>query len=117
DEGMTGEPLGKAVNTFVGSQQTNQYRFIVDFGGGPLAELAHDAPVKAVVSGLEGAKVLQQRVEWLGALAKWRLSFLVEAPADKNLVLRAFLKSEDRTLTETWTYTLPPNNRINANGG
>lgn len=110
--GMTGELMGTAADTFVGFQPPDRYRFIVDFAGGPLAKLAHDAPVKAVVSGLAGAKILGQHVEWIAPLSKWRLSFLVQAPAGNNLYLRAFLKSGGKTLTETWTYTLPPNNRL-----
>jgi glucans biosynthesis protein len=115
---ISAEPVGSAHATLVGTgNKKNQYRFIVDFGGGNLDKLSHDASVKAVVSGLNGAKVLQQSVEWVGALAKWRLSFLVQAPSGKNLNLRAYLTDGNKTLTETWSYTLSPDNRFVKHGG
>ncbi|MGH8160938.1 MAG: glucan biosynthesis protein G [Gammaproteobacteria bacterium] len=116
--GMTGEPLGTADQTFVGSGgKADVYRFIVDFGGGSLAKLGPTASVKAIVTGIGGAKILQQDVEWLGPLKEWRLAFLVQVPTGKILNLRAFLKSGDRTLTGTWTYELPSNNRFDTHPG
>ncbi len=115
--GITGEPLARAANSFVGNGgKANVYRFVVDFKGGPLAKLKPDAPVHAVVSGLNGAKILQHNVEWVQPLGTWRLSFLAQAPAGKPLDLRAFLKSGKQTLSETWTYELPSPNRIPTHG-
>ncbi|MGH8275009.1 MAG: glucan biosynthesis protein G [Gammaproteobacteria bacterium] len=116
--GIAGEELAQTANTFVGSGgNANTYRFVVDFGGGPLAKLSPKAHVEAVVTGLDQAKILQQDVEWVEPLKKWRLSFLAQAPAGKTLDLRAFLKSGDKTLSETWTYELPANNHIASHGG
>lgn len=113
---MTGEPLGKVANTFVGNPKDNKYRFIIDFNGGSLGKLLHDAKVKAVVSATGGAKILHHYVEWIKPLGQWRLSLLVKAAPGKQIFLRGFLKSEKKTLTETWTYTLPAENRINNHG-
>ncbi|MGH8160658.1 MAG: glucan biosynthesis protein G [Gammaproteobacteria bacterium] len=111
--GITGEPLARAVNSFVGNGgKTNVYRFVVDFKGGPLAKLKPNASVQADVSGLNGAKILQQTVDWVQPLGVWRVSFLAQEPAGKPLDLRAFLKSGDQTLSETWSYELPSPNRI-----
>ena len=38
----------------------------------------------------------------------WRAAFQVKAPKDKALQLRAFLRNENDTLTETWSYLLEP---------
>ncbi|MGH8225763.1 MAG: glucan biosynthesis protein G [Gammaproteobacteria bacterium] len=115
------EPLATARNTFVGrgnaSKASNLYRIVVDFAGGPLDRIASRVPVQAIVTGLDGSKIIQQNVEWVQALNEWRLSFLAQPAADTTLNLRAFLKSGQETLSETWSYALPAVNRINANGG
>lgn len=116
--GIADESLAHAAKTFVGSGgKTGTYRFVVDFAGGPLEKLAPDAQVEAVVTGVNKAKILQQDVEWVKPLKQWRLSFLAQAPSGKALDLRAYLKSGEKTLSETWTYELPPNNRIAGHGG
>lgn len=117
---IAGEPMARAVATFVGTttqlpagaDAKSAYRIVVDFAGGPLARLSADNPVGAVVTGIDGTQVLQQEVHWVKAEDRWRLSLLA-VPADgKSLALRAFLKSGKETLSETWTYALPARNRF-----
>ncbi len=118
-DAMTGEPMGRARQTFVGSGNVvgggdvaGAYRVVVDFVGGPLAGLAEDAAVQAVVTPEQGGKVIHQGVTYLAACGCWRLSMLVAPASGSPLVLRAYLKNGGDTLTETWTYRLPANNRI-----
>lgn len=122
-ETMTGEPMGRAVQTFVGSGNVigggdvaGSYRVIVDFEGGPLTGLADGSAVMGVVTAEQGGRVVEQSVRYIAACRCWRLSMLVAPASDGPLVLRAFLKEGKDTLTETWTYRLPANNRI-ARGG
>ena len=86
---------------------------IVDFAGGPLSKLPPQAPVTATVTAGDGGKVIEDFVEYVKPLHRWRLSILAKPAAGKPLSLRAFLKNGKDTLTETWTYHLPADNAIN----
>jgi glucans biosynthesis protein len=84
-------------------------RFVVDFAGGPLAGLAADAPVEAVVTVGEAASphhVTVQRNRFNGS---WRVAFLVRPPAELRPVeLRCFLRRGDEALSETWSHLWQP---------
>lgn len=115
------EPSAQAVATYIGNgtipgtdKPAGGYRVIVDFAGGPLAKLKPDAKVQAVVTGLDGTKVKQQAVSFVQPSKRWRLSMLVVPAGGKPLALRAFLKQGNATISETWTYSLPAQNRFNA---
>lgn len=117
------EPMARAQATFVGrgkpppgSAAKSVYRAVVDFAGGPLAQLSSSAPVSAVVTGVDGTQVLDQNVEWVAPLQRWRLSILAAPAPDGSLALRAFLKSSGNTLSETWSYALPAHNRLLGGG-
>ncbi len=113
--GLSGIPLARTRHSFVGREgQEGRYRFVVDFAGGPLQELATDAPVHASVTALNGGKVLHQDVRYVAASGMWRLSMLIQAPEDENLGLRAYLGTANEALSETWTYTLAPDNRMTS---
>lgn len=119
DRDIARETLGKTRDTFVGDgsivgggNQPGAVRVIVDFSGGPLDILAAGAPVVSSVSAMEEGEVLEHFVEYVPALKRWRLSILARPAAGKSLSLRAFLKQEEQTLTETWTYQLPAGHDI-----
>lgn len=123
DPNIANEPEGKAINTFVGNGNligggnvAGTYRVILDFNGGPLDQLLPSAAVTGSVTGQEGTKVIEQFVEYNEPLHSWRLSILAKPAKDKPLVLRAYLSKENKALTETWTYRLPPNNDIIPGG-
>ncbi|EMG36152.1 periplasmic glucans biosynthesis protein [Desulfocurvibacter africanus PCS] len=113
-------PAGHAISTRAGQgSRTGSRLFVVDFKGGALESLAADAPVMAVISVDEGAKLLEQQVMRNQATGGWRLSFLVLPDAssalDKMLAerrspveLRAFLQQGSDVLTETWSYSFKP---------
>lgn len=117
---ITGEPMARAVATYVGkprnppasSAKQNVYRVIADFAGGPLARLAPDAKVGAVITGIDGTQILEQDVRWIQPTHRWRLSVLAAPATGKPMALRAFLKAGSKTLSETWTYSLPAKNRF-----
>ena len=117
--GLEQQPNGRTVNTLVGDGNINgggkvpgAYRIIVDFAGGNLVKLPASTRVEGVVTGLNQTEVLEEFIEYVPTLGYWRLSILAKPAEDKALELRAYLKSADQTLTETWNYRLPPKNGI-----
>ncbi|HEX7381393.1 MAG TPA: glucan biosynthesis protein G [Nevskiaceae bacterium] len=120
---VTGETLGQVRATYVGTgpatgrtKAKSAYRIAVDFGDGELAKLKPDADVQGVVTGLDGTTVQSQSVRWVAPSKHWRLSIDATPANGKPLALRAFLKQGADTLTETWSYALPPDNRYTAGG-
>lgn len=110
------EPMARAVTTLVGrpgAADAEGYRMVVDFAGEPLAELDPDAEVQAVVSGIEGTRILEQSMHAIESPRLWRLSLLVAPDDGKPVRVRAYLKHGDQTLSETWSYSLPASNRFN----
>ncbi|MFW5824835.1 MAG: glucan biosynthesis protein, partial [Marinobacter sp.] len=113
--GISGQPSGFATNTFIGDgnrvgggDQKDAYRVVVDFEGGDLDDMDPDADVVSQVSGNEHTEVLEHFVEYSRPTGQWRLSMLVRPSADHTMALRAYLELDDKPLTETWTYELPP---------
>jgi periplasmic glucans biosynthesis protein len=117
---IPGEPMARAVSTYVGkldkppqgSNAQDAYRLIVDFAGGPLSRIAASRRIEAVVTGIDGTRVIDRNVRWVKPTNRWRLSVVAAPAAGKDLALRAFLKSGKETLSETWTYALPAKNRL-----
>lgn len=107
-----GPPGARVVATRRGKSGVHEpgfERFVVDFAGGPLAGLAADAPVEAVVTVGEAASphhVTVQRNRFNGS---WRVAFLVRPPAELRPVeLRCFLRRGDEALSETWSHLWQP---------
>lgn len=117
------ESTGRAETFFIGSGHKigggtvkGAYRVIVDFDGGPLSTLpARTIPV-GVVTALEDGQILENFVEYIPPLHRWRLSILAKPADDKPLAMRAYLKDGDKTLTETWTYRLPAEDLADIEG-
>jgi len=116
---IAGEPMGQAIKTLVGDgnrtgggASAGAYRLIVDFAGGPLDRLTSRAKIVGSVTALEKGEVLDHYVEHVPSQHCWRLSILAKPAAEGPLVLRAYLKREQETLTETWTYRLAADNDI-----
>jgi periplasmic glucans biosynthesis protein len=108
-------PSGWTVQTRVGrgyrSLQPDEVQVVVDFTGPALTTLPHDAPVQAVVTASEGAKILERNVYRNPTTGHWRMTLRIQRPNAKNnpqqaLELRAFLQHASHTLTETWTTQL-----------
>jgi len=116
---QSGATLGRTVQTFVGrgdfegpGDTRGRYRLHVDFRGGLLDALAPSAPLRAEVTAQEGGEVLESSVSWVEASQVWRVAILARPAQNKPLALRAVLLRETDALTETWTYTLQPENPI-----
>lgn len=118
--GGPSEPYGRVLATRTARGKKDQARrYLVDFAGGKLESLAPKAKVEALVS-VGGGKLTEQHLEKNAGTGGWRLSFEVlpdqTGPLDqvlpdklKNpLELRALLRSEDKVLTETWSYAVYP---------
>ncbi|EPR41075.1 periplasmic glucan biosynthesis protein MdoG [Desulfovibrio sp. X2] len=108
-------PEGYVCATRIGRNPDGKSRdFVIEFDGPGLRELPSDAPVSATITVGPGATLYSQKVEKNPANNHWRLTFRIvpDEAAGLNLVLdkrppvelRAYLKDQSRTLTETWSY-------------
>ena len=116
---LADSPMAQAVDSFLGDgtrigggDVEGAVRVIVDFAGGPLEDHPAQAPVAAEATALEDGELIEQFVEYVPALERWRLSMLVRPAADRPLSVRAFLREGDQTLSETWTYQLAPGSDV-----
>ena len=91
------------------SLQRDERQFVVDFTGPQLDALSAGASVEAVVSAPANGEVVEQNAYRLEANGAWRMLVRVrrEDPT-QAMELRGFLRSCGDTLTETWSYVLPP---------
>lgn len=113
-------PLGRAAATrLAGTKGQGVRKIIVDFEGGELAGLDHDAGLVSVVTVGEGGRLLEKQLMKNPLTGGWRLTFLVEPEAGHlkgvfplgrpPVELRVFLKKGENlsdVLTETWSYSL-----------
>jgi glucans biosynthesis protein len=107
-------PLARVVSTRLGRggipgqpRPKGKKKIVIDFVGGPLEELKKDDPVKLVVSSsggtIDGDYVLQ-----VVGTTGWRAFFDIAADGSGPIDIRAYLRLEDKTLTETWLYQFIP---------
>ncbi|HTV19072.1 MAG TPA: glucan biosynthesis protein [Polyangiaceae bacterium] len=98
-------PAARVAATRIGKTEKGT-RFLVDFVG---PELLRGEDVRAVVS-VTGGRILEQHVEQNSFAEGVRASFEVAPESNaRDVELRAFLKSKDDVLTETWSYLWQPN--------
>lgn len=103
-------PAARVAATRIGKTEKGT-RFLVDFVGPALSRMegSPGADVQAVVSA-SGGRILEQHVEQNSFAEGVRASFEVAPePNTRDVELRAFLKSKDDVLTETWSYLWQPN--------
>ncbi len=82
--------------------------YTIDFA--PPAKPAADAAVEGVISSDGNGEVLESRVRRNEITGGWRLSLRVRRLDEKKPVeLRAFLRSAGQTISEIWSYIIPPN--------
>ncbi|HEV2220098.1 MAG TPA: glucan biosynthesis protein G [Casimicrobiaceae bacterium] len=81
---------------------------MVDFEGPALRKLSAGAAVKAVVTTDPNVDVIESNTFHNDATGGWRLALRIKRRDDKKPgELRAFLRSGNATLSETWSYILP----------
>ena len=81
---------------------------MVDFEGAALRKLPAVAAVQAVVTADPNVDVIESNTIHNDATGGWRLALRVKRRDDKKPgELRAFLRSGNATLSETWSYVLP----------
>jgi glucans biosynthesis protein len=83
--------------------------FVIDFEGPALQKLAPDARLEGVATAVDNGEVLERIAHRNDVTGGARLVLRVRRiDANKPVELRAFLRSGGDTLSETWTYALPP---------
>ena len=83
--------------------------FVLDFEGPALRKLPADATVEAVFTVDANATVLETNAYRNDITGGWRATLRVRRLDDKKPVeMRAFLRHDNLTLSETWSYVLPP---------
>jgi glucans biosynthesis protein len=87
----------------------NSISFVIDFVGPALEKLKPDAQVEGIVSVGANGELLERSTVHNDVTQGWRLSLRFRRiDDDKPLELRAYLRGEESTLSETWSYILPP---------
>ncbi len=93
----------------IANASSNSVQYVVDFAGPALEALAEDAPVQAVASSDANGRITEKLVYRHPVTGAWRMTLQVERlDAARPVELRAFLKHQQHTLTETWTLLITP---------
>lgn len=110
---MAMHPGGMALNTYqtqakaLGSSETigpGTRRFIVDFTGGDLAYYMNEPDKVQIVPTATNGKILRTFLVPNPKIDGFRAGIDVQLEKGQSTDLRAFLKSGNRALTETWTF-------------
>ena len=113
-ESETQPPLSWVTQTRRGHGYTRKVddsiALIVDFEGPALKKLAADAKLEGVVTMDANGKLLETNVYRNDVTGGWRMVLRLHRNDDgKPIELRGHLRSGSDTLSETWSYILPPN--------
>lgn len=82
-------------------------RFVIEFGGGALADLPKDTKPEAVITPARGT-VTSVFIETTSWSKNWRVQFDIQADGPEPVDIRAYLKNGDTALSETWLFQLHP---------
>ena len=85
----------------------NTHKFVIDFEGGPLSEMAPRYDVTPVTT-LSRGKADNAYVIKVVGTKRWRALFDVGLDGGSPLDMRCYLKLGDKTLSETWLYQFFP---------
>ncbi|MDP5008323.1 MAG: glucan biosynthesis protein G, partial [Glaciimonas sp.] len=109
-------PLSWVTQTRRGSRTQAQPKaddgigLMIDFDGPALKKLADNVTPKAIVSVDDNGKILSTNIVRNDVTGGWRLEVRVRRNEEsKPVELRAVLRTGSTTLSETWSYILPPN--------
>jgi glucans biosynthesis protein len=105
---------GRAVATRIGrggipgrSRPAGTKKFVIDFEGGALDELAQRFDIKPVVDVSRGRVDGRYALKVVGT-SRWRAFFDLAVEGKAPVDLRCYLKLGDRVLTETWLFQYLP---------
>lgn len=88
-------------------QDKDSWKFVIDFAGGTLADMAPRFDITPVVTPSRG-KIINPYVIKIVGTKKWRAVFDIHAPGKDQIDLRCFLRLDRNALTETWLYQFFP---------
>jgi periplasmic glucans biosynthesis protein len=112
-DGATLHPGGKAVATFqtdpvhhgfTGPKPKNARRFLIDFAGGELAYFSKAPEKVSLAPSATGGTVTGQFLMVNPVTQGFRAGIDVTGEPGRTIDLRAFLRSGDMALTETWVF-------------
>jgi glucans biosynthesis protein len=82
-------------------------KFVVEFAGGPLPDLAEDVEPEARITASRG-KISYVFAEPIAETGRWRAQFDLTVDDAEPVELRLYLADGERPLTETWLYQYRP---------
>ncbi len=83
--------------------------FAVDFAGPPLSKLSADTKVQGIVAVDGNAQIVENVTFHNEVTGGWRMALRLRRADDKKPIeVRAFLRVANETLSETWSYIIPP---------
>ena len=106
-------PNGRVINTFqtaaraLGSREIpppGSRRFLIDFAGGDLSFYLNDPALVELVPSVSAGRILRSFVIANARIDGIRAVIDVQANSGQTIDIRAFLRANGRTLTETWTF-------------
>jgi len=90
-------------------QPDGDLNFVVDFDGPALRALAADTKLEAAVEVGSNAELRERNLFRNPVSGAWRMTVRVKrADASKPIELRAAIRQAANTVTETWSYIVPP---------
>jgi glucans biosynthesis protein len=113
-ENETQPPLSWVTQTRRGpgvtkAKEDNSFSFLVDFEGPALKKLPPDTRLDAVISADSNAEIVNTVTQRNEATGGWRMTMFLRRKDDtKPVELRGYLRNGNTTLSETWSYILPP---------
>lgn len=88
----------------------NSIAYTVDFAGPALEQLPAGAKVESVLSLDGNAELVENTTYHNDVTGGWRIALRVRRIDDRKPVeMRAYLRLNQETLSETWSYIIPPN--------
>ena len=84
-------------------------KFVIDFEGGALASLPPNTPVRALFSVGDSAEVIENVLQPNPVTKGYRVTLRIKVKDPSKVVeMREALVANDRVLSETWSYQIPP---------
>jgi glucans biosynthesis protein len=110
--------LGRVVATRIGRggvpgvpPPKDMHKFVIDFDGGPLANMEARFDVTPVVTLSRGRQENPYVIKVVGTRI-WRAFFDVHLEGNEPVDMRCYLRLGDRTMTETWLYQYFPPKQV-----